>query len=78
VSENSIGGARISTPELPRIDLNRGQNTASRSMIRNLFWRRTPASQSVTFRAICSIHADVGFVVVPAMSSSSWVCRERA
>ncbi len=28
---------------------------------------RKPSSQSVRFRATCSIHAEVGFVVVPAM-----------
>jgi hypothetical protein len=58
---------RSSTPEPSRSALNREENTASRSVIRKLLSQRTPVSQSVTLRAICSIQADVGFVVVPAM-----------
>jgi hypothetical protein len=35
--------------------------------MRNRFPFRKPSSQSVRFKAICSIHDEVGFVVVPAM-----------
>ena len=46
--------------------LNRGEKIASRSRIRKRSPARNPSSQSVRFRAICSIHAEVGFIVVPA------------
>ncbi len=49
------------------IALKRGEKVPSRSMMSKRFPVRRPSSQSVRFRATCSIHADVGFVVVPAM-----------
>jgi len=60
---------KTSTPESRVIDLNRGEKIASRSMTRNRFPVRKPSSQSVRFRAICSIHAESGLVVVPAIKT---------
>ena len=58
--------SRISTPESPMINLNRDEKIASRSMTKKRLPIRKPSSQSVRFRAISSIYAEVGFVVVPA------------
>jgi len=48
------------------INLNRDEKIASRSMTKKRLPIRKPSSQSVRFRAISSIYAEVGFVVVPA------------
>ena len=58
--------SKTSTPESRIIDLNGDEKIASRSMARKRFPVRKPSSQSVRFRAICSIHPEVGCAVVPA------------
>ena len=69
VSENRTLRPPIS--RRPPIDWNRGEKIAFRSMTRKRFPVRKPSSQSVRFRAICSIHAEVGWTVVP----TSWTRR---